>query len=999
MRRLLCFLLILLAATGLRAQERGIKVTPYERSANSPLKGDSGQRKAALIVGISDYSSKRLQLQYANRDAVLFYNYLTSVRAFPKENVFLLPDSAATSGRIYNAILDMMRWLNKGDELVLYFAGHGDVQTVADFDEAFFLAWDASDTRNYHGAAGTLKLSDLELYTNRLASVKKVKVTLVMDACHSGFSVHNDGILKAQDNIVSSFNQISKMLGCAVNEFSFEADSVGHGLFTWYLVQGMMGLANTGNNQLTLNELAAFVKGRVGSATRGRQNPVLTAPDGNNVVAELTPAMREQALRFFQGRQYGQSLAGRGNGAASDLPDSLLEQYVNRYNRFLLRERLYGSDSSCLAVIAQLGALPEGRARDLQQGLQNHLAEVLETRSQLVLNDYLKGLSLMPPAATFYTAGIDAALADSLLPAGDPRHRNDRVMAAFHIANSYLRYDRYEKFGEAESLLRGALQLENRAAYVYLAMAHLKRFRLQYDSALYYAGKAHELIPTWSHARNELGNLYNDIYQHDEAIGYYQQVLRNDSNYAWAYNNIATIMYDIGRTADAERYYRKALALKEENAQQRQNRDFAISYSNLGNLYNLRGLPAIAERYFLKADSTDATFTQSLKNLGDFYNKTDGRKAEAYYRRMIAANPYDAAGYLALAEFYRNGSTLQRYQERADSLFSIGIALNPYDQEGYAGKGLLWLDRNRPDSALPWFRKAVEASRGSDAAWFSMTSYYDFTRQTDSLLAVYARALAINPYRYDIAQSFSNELLRNKDTARAEAVLLASIRHQPLSPLVHYQFGNFLFQTGRSGRAVAAYQKALQVDSSFSQALAALAYMHLARNEVTQSLECMERLRRLLPYDDRVQDYIGMALEKSRAQPEAQRYAWLQRFVPLDTTHIELRIALAEAAYRSNRNLQAAFRGLQRAEAATDYLYPAAIRWLLLLAIENRDGAAAKTFARRYLDETLNTEPAIAAVALQLTGHPEEARRRKKEAGTGIRSYFHSNFIKYFSGL
>ncbi|RYY63261.1 MAG: caspase family protein, partial [Chitinophagaceae bacterium] len=165
LRIFICLLFVSLSWTAL-AQDRGNIVLPYKRAQNSPLLGDSGKRKAALVVGISDYSSSKLTLKYANKDANLIYDYLSGARKFPKENIFLLPDSMATSGRIYNSIHNLMKWLVPGDELVLYFAGHGDVQTVADFDEAFFLAWDASDTRNYYGAAGTLKLTDLDNYTS-----------------------------------------------------------------------------------------------------------------------------------------------------------------------------------------------------------------------------------------------------------------------------------------------------------------------------------------------------------------------------------------------------------------------------------------------------------------------------------------------------------------------------------------------------------------------------------------------------------------------------------------------------------------------------------------------------------------------------------------------------------------------------------------------------------------------------------------------------------------
>jgi uncharacterized caspase-like protein len=109
-------------------------------------------------------------------------------------------------------------------------------------------------------------------------------------------------------------------LGCGVNEFSYEADSVGHGLFTWYLVQGMMGLADQpSDNKVTIRELNSWVKNRVAAATKGKQNPVMSAPDEDALMMEVNSENREKALIFFKTKLYNGNLAGRGN-AGKDSP-------------------------------------------------------------------------------------------------------------------------------------------------------------------------------------------------------------------------------------------------------------------------------------------------------------------------------------------------------------------------------------------------------------------------------------------------------------------------------------------------------------------------------------------------------------------------------------------------------------------------------------------------------------------------------------------------------
>ncbi|RYF81473.1 MAG: tetratricopeptide repeat protein, partial [Chitinophagaceae bacterium] len=392
---------------------------------------------------------------------------------------------------------------------------------------------------------------------------------------------------------------INKLLGCAVNEFSYEADSIGHGLFSWYLVQGLMGMADVpADNTVTFDELKSWTQKRVAAASRGKQNPVIEARDGNAVFATVTPDSRAAALALQSGKAYNGMMASRGMGTEDTLITAKLQTYIDQYNRFLLAAKLYEGDSSCLAVIYNLSKLDHSAAKEVLQGLQNHLAEALETRSQLVLNEYLKGKSEQPPANVYLRASADAQLADSLLPYGDPRKKNDQVMAHFHEAFSYIRYDNYEKFPLAEQLLRKALLLEDRAAYLYVTMSYLMSYQNKHDSAIYYAQKAEEIIPTWTVPKNILGNIYHDIAQNETALRYHRAVLKMDSSYAWSYNNLGTVMLDMGRIAEAEKYFLQSLDVKKSTGKERLNRDWAISYGNLGAIYKERGLNAIAEKYF-----------------------------------------------------------------------------------------------------------------------------------------------------------------------------------------------------------------------------------------------------------------------------------------------------------------------------------------------------------------------------------------------------------------
>ena len=994
------FYIILFFSLSSHAQERGNILLPYKKAENSPLVGDSGKRKAALVVGISDYSSKALRLKYAQKDAALVFDYLSEARQFPKENIFMLPDSLATSGRIYNSIHNLMKWLVAGDELVIYFAGHGDVQTVADFDEAFFLAWDASDSRNYYGAAGTLKLSDLDNYTNRLAGVKKVKVSLIMDACHAGFDLRKDGVLKAQENISSSFSQINKMLGCAVNEFSYEADSIGHGLFSWYLVQGLMGLADApADNKVTFDELKTWTQKRVAAASKGKQNPVITSQNGEDIFAEITPAMRAAALDLQKNKTYSNLLAGRGRALEEDtIIAAKLQWYIDRYNYFLLNNQLYTGDSSCLSVIRSLSKINNTAADEIKAGLQNHLAEALETRSQLVLNEYLKGKSELPPAHTYFTAGIEASMADSLLPAGDPRKKNDQVMANFHKAFGYIRYENFEKYNEAESLLREALAKEDRASYLYVTMSYLMRYQNKYDSAIYYAEKAASIIPTWNVPQNILGNLYQDIYQWNKAIEYHKAVLKQDSNYVWSYNNIGTALVEMDRIKEAETYFLRSLQMKKNSGRERLDRDWAIAYSNLGVIYQQRGLDALAEKYYLIADSIDNSFALASRKLSALYASIDGERAELLLRKAMLASPFDAANYYELAELYRQYPLNNQSLQLADSFYKKAIQLNPYDEWYYAGLGYLCHSKEQEDAAYYWFTKGLNVSRNSADALYCIADYFTLIHQQDSALHFFKKAVARNPFDMMIAVEYSNLLLELKDTATAIGQMEKSIDLQSQSPKAFYLLGNFFYKIQQPLKAIAAYKKSVQVDSVYTNAIKALAYTELqhgnaktSRHYIAQVLE-MDNTSILV-------DYSNAVAEKFYSIASSQRNAWLSSFISIDPNNELWNELLAESAYASNADLRKSFTQLKSAEDNLSYNSPVLIKWLLLLSIEIKDTKLMKELAERYLDEVLNTEPVIHAIAMKLTGNEIEAGKIKKEIKAADIIKFRVNFKRLFLAI
>ena len=105
--------------------------------------------------------------------------------------------------------------------------------------------------------------------------IKARSKILLTDACHSGAISPED-----TESLNTRLGDLSKSLfsltASRARELSFESADLkgGHGVFTYYVVQGMEGAADTsGDGIVTADELAEYVHTQVRDYTASRQNP------------------------------------------------------------------------------------------------------------------------------------------------------------------------------------------------------------------------------------------------------------------------------------------------------------------------------------------------------------------------------------------------------------------------------------------------------------------------------------------------------------------------------------------------------------------------------------------------------------------------------------------------------------------------------------------------------------------------------------------------------
>jgi hypothetical protein len=233
----------------------------------------------ALVIGIEEYGSLP-PVNYAKRDALVVKEYFNKVLGVPEENIITLIDKDATKSRIEGFIKQYLPDnVSNETTLYVYFAGHGAPDMSK--GEPYLVPYDG-DTRFLEQTGYNLK----DFYQD-LNKMKVQKVLIFLDSCFGGVAARaSDMLVKGArpalvhvQNATIASEKIVSMSATNESQTSISYDEEKHGLFTYYLLRGLQGMADTdGDHYVSLKELYEYVKVNVSRAARRlgkEQTPVI----------------------------------------------------------------------------------------------------------------------------------------------------------------------------------------------------------------------------------------------------------------------------------------------------------------------------------------------------------------------------------------------------------------------------------------------------------------------------------------------------------------------------------------------------------------------------------------------------------------------------------------------------------------------------------------------------------------------------------------------------
>lgn len=210
---------------------------------------------------------------------------------FKKEHVLLLTDKTekrATLQNIKKALGTFLaRSARKDDTVFIFFAGHGapevDSRGIESDGLAKYLIPMDADPDDLFSTA--LAMDDIHTI---FARIESERVVVFLDTYYSGAAGGRTFASKktrAGDVDELFLERLTRARGRAIittsrpTEVSIELAELGHGLFTYYLVQGLKGAADLNRDGIvSLQELYEYVEQQVTQKSRavgGNQHPVM----------------------------------------------------------------------------------------------------------------------------------------------------------------------------------------------------------------------------------------------------------------------------------------------------------------------------------------------------------------------------------------------------------------------------------------------------------------------------------------------------------------------------------------------------------------------------------------------------------------------------------------------------------------------------------------------------------------------------------------------------
>ena len=482
---------------------------------------DKPRNVYAIVVGISDYTSLQ-DLQFAHKDAALFADYLKNDCGVPENNIKLFLNEEATRLNVVDDLYNLNDKVKSDDLIFMYFAGHGDVESKISEGDALLLLHKSLKV-NYLRGFDFIRMTELRDWLDNLVQ-KKAQVVFISDACHSGgLAGGKEGQEKTLASLKADWRNQTKLLSCQMQEISLESKEWGggRGLFSFHLIEGLQGLADTDNNGfVSLIELQIYLQKNVREqALPNHQTPLVIG----NLDQELSKVKPEKIKYLIEQKKKDYPTLAKvnsknGTDITSFGADSMSTINYILFTKALKEKRLLKPTSNCaLFYLDKIQGTNEA-----VRLMRRNLAAALQDKAMTIITPLLKGQKRNFTVQLYKEAAHELRQAIVILGQGHYLNKNLEARALF--LEAYL--EATENHGQsAIQLLNQSIALEPNTSYSYLLSGILHQKLVKYDTAISNYQRYLLDFPNDGSVCYNLGAIYRTKQNYKDAVVYFQKAV------------------------------------------------------------------------------------------------------------------------------------------------------------------------------------------------------------------------------------------------------------------------------------------------------------------------------------------------------------------------------------------------------------------------------------------------------------------------------------------
>ncbi|XP_077298413.1 UDP-N-acetylglucosamine--peptide N-acetylglucosaminyltransferase 110 kDa subunit-like [Arctopsyche grandis] len=355
------------------------------------------------------------------------------------------------------------------------------------------------------------------------------------------------------------------------------------------------------------------------------------------------------------------------------------------------------------------------------------------------------------------------------------------------------------------------------------------------DKSAHFSSLAIRQNPLLAEAYSNLGNVYKERGQLQEAVENYRHAVRLKPDFVNGYVNLAAALVAAGEVDQAVEAYISALQI---------DGDLYCVRSDLGNLLKALGRLEEAKACFVKAIETKPEFAVGWNNLGCVFNSlNDIWLAIHHFEKAVTIDPTFLDAHVNLGNMFKEA----RIFDRAVPVYLRALNLSPKNAVIHGNLACVYYEQGLIDIAIETYKKAIELQPIFPDAYCNLANALKEKAMVIEAENCYNTALRLYPNHADSLNNLANIKREQGYIEEATRLYLKALEVFPEFAAAHSNFASILQQQGKLEEALMHYKEAIRIQPTFADAYSNMGNTLKEMQNISGALQCYTNAIRINP--------------------------------------------------------------------------------------------------------------------------------------------------------